>query len=182
MVIRKAGAGLSFAFCTDWTPGWGVEFEKWEYYPDFTVYSIYYTLGRKVPQDIGLMHLLRTDLVTYSTEREVLLSLINFVEKVGANVGSLEREIVEADHLRGAVDQLYVEQDYEGCVKKLTEAREALSKISKDTMKVKARALMWIWTVEWMVVTATLMITGFATWTLMVRRRLYRHVGATRYV
>ena len=45
---------------------------------------------------------------------------------------------------------------------------------------MKDRALMWIYIIEWFTVTATLFISGFLLWTLMVRRRLYGEVGVTR--
>ncbi len=180
MVIWTVGTGLSFAFCTDWTPGWGVDFREWEFYADFTVYSVYYGLGREVPQDLELMHLLRADIVGYRTERDILISLINFVEKVGANTVSLEAMIRDADLIRKEAGELYVLQDYEGCVATLGTAREELKDIELEAVKVKSRALLWIWMVEWLVVTSTLMITGFILWTVMIRRRLYREVGTTR--
>jgi hypothetical protein len=180
MAVWNAGKGRSFAFCTDWTPGWGVYFRDWDFYPDFTVYSVYYALGREVPQDLGLMHLLRSDLVNYKTERDILISLINFVERVGANVVFLESMIAAADLVRAEAGDLYVLQEYEECVARLGEAREELTGIQEETIKVKSRALLWIWMVEWLVVTATLMVTGSILWAVMVRRRLYREVATTR--
>lgn len=48
-------------------------------------------------------------------------------------------------------------------------------------MKVKERALMWVYLIEWSVITGTFGVVGFATWTLMLRKRLYREVETTRY-
>jgi len=38
----------------------------------------------------------------------------------------------------------------------------------------------WIFVTEWLVVSATGLICGFAVWTLMIKRRLYREVKVTR--
>jgi uncharacterized membrane protein len=180
MAFSNVGSGRSFAFCTDWTPGWGVEFMKWDYYPDFTVYSVYYSLGRRVPQDLQLMHRVRAEFVGYTMERSVLVSLLDFVARLGGNTVPLENEISSAQVERERADALYLEQDYEGCLEALEDAKAELKRISEDSMRVKERALMWIWMVEWLVVTATAMVCGFVLWTLMVKRRLYREVSATR--
>ncbi len=180
MVVWDVGSGTTFAFCTDWTPGWGATFLQWNYYPDFTVYSVYYTVGREVPQDIELMHLLRSEMLNYRVQRDVLVSLMNFVEKIGANIRGLEEMTREADLRRAEAGELYVQEDYEGCLRGLEDAREELKKIEVESVKVKARAMLWIWMVEWMVVTSTLMIVGSLLWALMIRRRLYREVATTR--
>jgi hypothetical protein len=39
---------------------------------------------------------------------------------------------------------------------------------------------MWVYIIEWFVAVSTLFISGFILWTLMVRRRLYREIDATR--
>ena len=49
-------------------------------------------------------------------------------------------------------------------------------------MKAKDKALLWIFIVEWAVVSATSMVAGSILWTLLVRRRLYKEVGQTRLV
>jgi len=40
--------------------------------------------------------------------------------------------------------------------------------------------MFWIYTIEWLAVTATLMLSGIALWELMIRRRIYREVEITR--
>jgi len=180
MVFWEVGSGRTFAFCTDWTPSWGASFMLWNYYPDFTVYSVYYTVGREVPQDIELMHLIRSEMLNYKVQRDVLVSLMNFVERIGANIGGLEEMTREADLRRARAGELYVQEDYEGCLRALEAGREELRKIEAESVKVKSRAMLWIWMVEWMVVTSTLMIAGSLLWALMVRRRLYREVATTR--
>jgi uncharacterized membrane protein len=180
MARWRVGSGRSFAFCTDWTPGWGATFMKWHYYPDLTVYAVYYSSGKDVPQDIELMHLLRSELINYRTQKDVLISLINFVEKVGANVVRLEEMIREADVIREEASDQYILQEYEECVATLERGRGELEAIEAEAVEVKARAFLWIWLIEWLAVSATLMVTGTIIWTLMIKRRLYREVKTTR--
>jgi hypothetical protein len=50
----------------------------------------------------------------------------------------------------------------------------------KLALEARDAALFWIFVTEWLVVSGTGLICGFAIWTLMVRRRMYREVGITR--
>ncbi|MBU7004965.1 MAG: hypothetical protein HXS50_05320 [Theionarchaea archaeon] len=180
MASWNIGNGRSFAFCTDWTPGWGVDFMKWNYYPDLTVYAVYYSSGKEVPQDVELMHLLRSELINYKMQKDVLVSLINFVEKVGANVVGLEMMIRDVDAIREEAGDLYIMQDYEECVATLERGRRELDRIEMEAVEVKARAFLWIWLIEWLAVSGAFMVTGTILWTLMIKRRLYREVKTTR--
>jgi hypothetical protein len=47
-------------------------------------------------------------------------------------------------------------------------------------MREKDKALFWIYVIEWLMASSTLIISGLVLWTLMVRRRLYRKVMVTR--
>ena len=144
------------------------------------VYSIYYALGRDVPQDLALMHRLRSKLFAYRVERDIIISILNFVEKVGGNIRGVEEDMREPDLLRLQATESYILQDYEGCVRMLEEAMEHLKSVESQAMKVKGRAMLWIWMVEWMAVASTFMVAGSVLWALMLRRSLYREVGTTR--
>jgi hypothetical protein len=52
----------------------------------------------------------------------------------------------------------------------------------EEAVRVKNSALFWIYVIEWLVVTATLMISGMVVWGLMVRRRYFREVRSTRFI
>jgi hypothetical protein len=180
MVFWEIGRGRSFAFCSDWTPYWGHLFWDWPYYPDFTVYSIYYTTGRDIPQDIELMHLIRSTLTIYKTQKDGLRELLSFIEKFGANIAGLENMVEETDILRESADESYINQEYEDCLDTLNDARKELIRIEAETIKVKSRALIWIYLIEWLAVASAFMISGTILWTIMIRRKLYREVKTTR--
>lgn len=182
MALMTVGAGRSFAFCTDWTPGWGAAFMEWDFYADFAVYSVYCACGKEVPQDLALVHTIRTEMIAYTSEKDALISFIAFVEKVGANVVRLEEMVQDAETRRLEADEHYMLQEYEDCDLSLKDARIALTAIEAETVKVKNRVFLWIWAIEWMAVTSTLMITGSLLWALMMKRRLYRDVGTTRMI
>jgi len=47
-------------------------------------------------------------------------------------------------------------------------------------MVLKDRALLWVYIIGWLAVTATALVSSFLLWSIMVRRRLYREVQLTR--
>jgi hypothetical protein len=52
--------------------------------------------------------------------------------------------------------------------------------LSDDAVKLKSRALRWVYLTEWLVTTGTLLASGYVAYSLLVRRRLYREIGTTR--
>jgi hypothetical protein len=52
--------------------------------------------------------------------------------------------------------------------------------VSEAADRAMRRALFWVYVSEWFVVAATSMICAVLVWTLMVRKRMYREVEATR--
>jgi hypothetical protein len=174
------GEGRATNLIFDWYP-WRLEaFQKWVYYIDFAGNLIYYSAGVSVPQDLEMVHKLRRLLGDYMEKRTLLISLLAFVEKFGAKVGSVERGMAVLDSDFSRSQQLYRDQDWEKAQELLQDMMSRMSKLDDDALKLKDRALMWIYISEWLTVTATLSISGFVLWSLMVRRRLYGEVGVTR--
>ena len=77
-------------------------------------------------------------------------------------------------------ESLYMNHEYEGASNKINEIDERITELHEETIRLKDRALFWIYMVEWAVTTGSGLLAGFVLWTLMVKRRLYRDVGATR--
>ena len=57
----------------------------------------------------------------------------------------------------------------------------AIFSLEELAVKLKDRALLWIYIIEWLAILATAMICGSVLWALMIRRRLYREVQATTF-
>jgi hypothetical protein len=116
----------------------------------------------------------------YATHRPLTISMIDFVEKFGAGVSELNRDLGMIDETKAEADRLYMEQSYTESLDKLVEAQNMLGDISSRAMVFKERALLWIYIIEWFIVTGTLFLTGYILYSLMIKRRLYREVQITR--
>lgn len=181
LIYSEMGKGSSLAHAPDWNPGWGATvMEEWDYYGDYLVNMAYLTVGMAIPQDLELSHLVRTELADYQLQSTVTVSLLEFAEKFGGNVVDLEERLGETGLMKVEADELYLGQDYDSVLEVMEEVRKQLLAINEDAIKVKDQALFWVYFIEWLSVTGTLLVCGFVLWTLMVRRRAYRVVKTTR--
>ncbi len=157
------------------TPG-----DPWEYALDFGANLMIYLDRRPVPQDVELVHRVRKSMFEFGTRKSLLVGLLEFCDSFGANTNSINMRLDEANRI--ALDALpaYLELRFEDVVEAYEQAHEALGEIEKDAMELKDRALLWVYVIEWLTVTATAVVTGFVLWSVMVRRRLWREVHTTK--
>jgi uncharacterized membrane protein len=175
------GEGRTFAMTGDWTPGGGWNFLRWEYLPDFATNLMLYCADRPIPRDLELVHTVRTLLERLAYERMIVDSLIDFVERFGANPDRILAILNEFDEAKGEASRFYLQQEFESALDTAEGALDILDRADKVSEQVKNEALFWVYLSEWLTVTATLLVSGFLIWSLMIRRRLYRQVRSTRF-
>lgn len=175
------GNGRVFAMTGDWTPGGGWLFMQWDYFPDFVTNLMLYCSKRPIPEDLDLVHTVRTRLTQLGYRRMLVSSLIDFVEKFGANPRKVLLAVAEFDEMRKHIYDLYLQQDFDQALDAADEALELMDKAEEAAENTKNEALLWIYISEWLSVSATSLLCGLVIWTLMIRRRLYREVGTTTF-
>ncbi len=147
---------------------------------DILMNLIFYATHRKVAEDVQAFHMARSYFMEFRTRMAVLLGLKDFVEKFGARTRSVDEMVARLEELNREAGDRYVQQDFEGCEQVMKEAFDLFKETEVATVKLKQRALMWVYLVEWLATTSVLLFSGFLLWSLMVRRQLYRGVGYTR--
>jgi hypothetical protein len=152
----------------------------WEYYGDYLINMAYLVAAVPIPQEIQLSHMVRTQLAGYYLHRTVTISLLEFAEKFGAKVAPLEEDLNRIELLKAEADGHYLDQEYEEVLSVTDRINALFTEINSEAVKLKDQALLWVYVVEWASVTATSLLCGFALWTLMIRRRVYREVETTR--
>jgi uncharacterized membrane protein len=180
LVFWEVGAGSSYAMTADWTPAGGVNFLRWAHYGDYALNVALYATGGKIPKDPQVVYEARRLMEDYRSQRQTLNSVIEFVEKFGANMGPAERILAEAQAIRKRGDESYLDGEAGEAVSLMKEALAVLIEASEKAYEIKDEALIWVYLTEWLVVASTGMICGVLLWTIMIRRRLYREVGETR--
>lgn len=152
---------------------------QWDYFSDFATNLMLYCSKRSIPEDLNLVHTVRTLLAQLNYRRTLISSLIDFIERFGANPKRVVLAVAEFDEMKGHVDDLYLQQDFDQALDTAKEGLELMDTAEEAAEKAKNEALLWIYISEWLSVSATSLICGLVIWTLMIRRKLYREVATT---
>jgi hypothetical protein len=180
LIVREYGKGKALACLPGLDKIDAGALADWPYVVDFWINHMWYLADLEIPEDVELVHTLRTEALTYVNERSLSTAVIEFVEKFGAPTKRLYDQLYEVDDVKRESDGLYMDERYTESLAKLQEAFDGLKSVAEESIKLKESALFWVYMVEWFTVSGTCILTGFVLWTLMVRRRLYREVKVTR--
>jgi len=153
---------------------------EWEYHLDYFANHMYYAAQVEIPEDLALVHRIRSQLRSFRDRGSLIEGMIDFIDKFNANTRSVELMLDDVRPIREEAERLYNEQSYVESGQMLENAITRFDEIYAEALRLKDQALFWVYVIEWMSVTAVSMITGVVLWTLMVRRRLYREVATTR--
>jgi len=151
-----------------------------QYSPEILMNMLFWLTKRNLIQDVELFHRIKSGFADYKSRMTVLISLKDFIEKFGANTQRIQEEIEALQTMYNNAAAAYMDQDFAEAEKELDDGFERFAQAEAVARKVKESALLWVYIIEWLVSSSTLFISGFILWTLMVKRRLYREVKATR--
>ena len=179
LVAWKYGQGITMT-CGHVIPKGWFDWEVNEYGPDLLMNMILYMSQRDLIEDVLLYHGLKSSFVEYKTQIVSLISLRDFVDKFGANTQTIQREIRELDEAYQEGYNLYLDQDFVACREIMHRVLNRFTEAEDLARKVKDSALIWVYIIEWLITASTLFISGFILWSLMVRRKVYKEVEATR--
>ena len=172
------GGGRSVAWIHRWVGN--PDFWRWRYHPDVVANVIYFTARVPIPEDLVLIHRIREMIGDFFYGRVYAISTMEFADKFGANLRPLELKLEDLTDSKGVADRYFIDQEYESAAVALESSLVELEVVIQEAIEAKDRALVWIFVIEWLVVTGTSMMAGTVLWTLMVRRKLYKEVGETR--
>jgi hypothetical protein len=148
--------------------------------PDMILAELLFSTGRDLPSDVIALHRLRVKFTDFGSQKNFIYALLDFIDKFGANTSPIVERMGEIADLNRQARQLYLDQDYQESSATMDRVLADVESLRQDSLVLKDRALLWVYLVEWLVVSGVLLVTSFALWTLMVRRRLYREVASTR--
>ena len=176
---RLEGGPRTFSLASE--GGWRLfSMARWRYDYDFCSNLVIYLDDRPVPQDIALVQATRDRIFQVATRRSMLVSLLDFCESFGANTQRIAGRLREIDQVIIEALPQYLNLDFQDALESYKTASGLMDSLEAEAMRLKDRALMWIYVIEWLAVTGTMLVCGIALWSLMVRRRLYRQVRYTR--
>jgi hypothetical protein len=106
--------------------------------------------------------------------------MMTWADSFGANTAPLEDRLIRLEKEAEEAADDYVVQDYGPAISFLESLSEEVKLTTKEAVRLKDQALLWVYLVEWLTVSATGTGCGFILWTVMVRRRSFREVKTTR--
>jgi len=151
-----------------------------QYAPDILMNMVFYGAKRNLIDDVVVFHRLKSSLAQFRARMGVLLVVKDFIDKFGANTQRIQDEIDKLEGMRKEMVDHYLDQDFIESEKILVKALELFPTVEEIARREKEKALLWVYVIEWLATSSTFFIAGFALWTLMVRRRLYRETRRTK--
>jgi hypothetical protein len=174
----KYGEGITWTHQDMFGQYWNTIYNV--YAPDMILAEMIFSTGRELPADVVEVHRLRVKFTEYSSSRSFIYSLLDFIEKFGANTVPIVARIDEITITYGDAREDYLQQAYAESSATMDVAIREMEELRVEALRLKDRALVWIYIVEWLAVSGVSLLAGFLLWTLMVRRKLYREVSVTR--
>jgi uncharacterized membrane protein len=158
----------------------GVSFIHWKHYPDFVANMAYFLAGLTPPSDTQLLYTTRLRFREVDYHRQMITGTMEFISRFGANSNRVDEKLNEAEEVLSRARGYFVDLDLARSLEEADQVILLLIEADELALKAKQTALFWVYAIEWLAVTATLLLCGVVLWSLMVRRRLYREVSATR--
>jgi len=174
------GKGRGFSMTTDWTPAGGMIFMTWEYYPDFAINMVMFTAGRRLPDDLDVVYMIRRRARQYWDVRSTLDSMVEIVDSFGGNFAAVTAAAIDCDRARAEADRLYFSGEYASALEAYENAMRLVNEKVDEARALARKALFNVYLIEWASVTGTFLLCGFLLYTLMVRRKMYAEVRLTR--
>jgi len=172
--------GRSLIFAADWHGFATRAVQYWQFFDDAVIDMVYYAGKLELPPDPIIANQLRSSFKKFRLMEAGFNSVLEFVEKFGANTLPIRGEMEQVRILRREGEGLYLRQKYIDALAKMDDATKALEKLEKKAVSLQKSALLWVYVIEWFAVTATCMLAGFALYELMIKRRLFKQLGTTR--
>ncbi len=185
LVWWGVGEGRSLAIMTRFSKEYrnpNDPFFEWPYLGDFSCNYHFYVAGRRIPEDVEIIHEIRTITVDAWFVKNTLVSSIDFISKLGGNPSPLEDMLREADDKLKDSRTMYLDYDFQGSLALVQDMADDMGEIMKATLKVKDQVFLSIYLIEWSILMSTSMVTGVVIWTLLVRKRLYKEARSTKLI
>jgi hypothetical protein len=182
MVSWKPGgndSGMQWVLIQWYLEGWWNE-DNNPYALDVATNMLLYSAGRTMITDIQARREARHLFASLQTQKSIVLSMMEWADAFGANIQPLSLSLRELEDQIQSTYADYFDQDYAKTISFLSSMSGTVTEISNEAIRLKDQALLWVYVIEWLSVTGMGLVSGVVAWMLMVRRRFYRQVEATR--
>jgi len=179
MVTGTYGSGATLQLAKGWHTTPLSVFINYEYMPDLIYNQLYFLAKAEPPQDLELVHMVRGMFLQADLRTSVMLATMDFVVKLGGRLDLVEREIATVESTVEEGERAYLRGHYLDASARLEQALSQIDSLDELLVRVKKKTMMWIFILEWLVVSSIAMLSGVFIWWIMVQRKLYRPAQTT---
>ncbi len=191
--------GVSAPWLISWKPGpqggtfWAIADDLdhtwwWPFGPSPNPYAedvflniAFHSFGRKLPEDIAVVHRLRTMFELSRRTTLLIVGTMELAEKFGANSYKVEQALARLKGTYEAARLEYSSGDYQDAIETLQKAAAEADTVMRMAFKLKDDAMFYAYIIQWMATSGTLLLSGSTLYTLMIKRRLYRATESTKF-
>jgi len=151
------------------------------YAADIVMNLVYYSTRRNLIEDVYLFHQLKSTFQEFTDRMNMLVALKDFIDRFSANTQKVQGVILELQVMRDEAGEEYAAQEFSEVQNTMNSAFRKFDEAEGIAKRQKDAALFWIYFIEWLVTSATFLVSSFTLWSLLVKRRLYRQVKTTKF-
>lgn len=140
---------------------------------------VWRSTNKELPRDAMQVHALRELFRHFQLRKSCLVSVFEFAENFGASTVDVYSRLGEIEVMKSEADLEYLRGDFEASFDRMNSLMEDLGSLEERAVNLKDSALAWVYFIEWLAVSGTLLICGVVLWQLMVKRSMYREVAVT---
>ena len=148
---------------------------------DVIVNVVWRSTNRELPHDAMQVHALRDLFRQFQLRKSCLVSVFEFAENFGASTVNVYSTLGGIEATKSEADLEYLRSEFDASYDRMGSLLEELGALEDEAVKLKNSALAWVYFIEWLTVSGTMLICGVAIWQLMVKRSMYREVSVTRH-
>jgi hypothetical protein len=195
LVQSIAPVNRDLPWMVSWKPGGGSpgmqwvvshSFDGWwdevnnPYALDIATNMVFYSLEMPLVSDLHARREARRLFHNIQAQKSLILSMMEWASNFGANVIPLWEKLTELEFEIEEATGHYYAQEYAPTISFLDSLSPTIMEITGYAISIKDQALLWVYVIEWLATSSVALVSGTVLWTLMVRRKAYRSVEASR--
>jgi hypothetical protein len=180
MTYWEVGEGEVLSFASKFPMGVRIWAKDWPLFPPAMIYMTYRVSDKRLPDDPFLFLSIINDFIEFGETTSLVESILEWVETFGGNTRKLRERIGALNGVELQAEEAYLGGNFNDAYDILAEAKTEQAALRVAASRAKDEALFWVYVTEWLALTGTFLVSSYALWALMVRRRLYREVGVSR--
>ncbi len=138
------GEGRTMAQSVGWQLAGDINFMRWVYYGDYASNMMLFLAGRKLPDDLGMVYILKCRMREAEEGIYTLINMADFIEKFGGNSIPAGPMIAEIQDQKKAALALYTGADMDGAIDAFSGVLASIGETMYELIEMRNQSAFWI--------------------------------------